>query len=531
MTNYEFTSDLANRYAQNESGHYSVGLSRWFHNYGSYLTYPDTFTPTLGTTTVTLGQNVNPTSSYVYDVTDPFWPIDGAYDRGFAISKPATTSMVEFNVEVSGGGGYWMPCPIFRSLSFFWRNDTNANSNFVPRSLALSLKNGKTGEEKYWGSGWSNAHTPSPTGKLYVLNGENKVQEIRDMGPDWFINGVVFNFKSNSTSAAQTPRSSLVDFRMGHLMPNLGPGSYRIILPKEQSFSKFSDSIQEGNRQYAKTQDPPPWEVGGSDSNYKARYHIRKSKGDIRSDGYFAFPLSTVSNIYEVGSGGDIIRIVDKDNEDEVGGSDTFWMRKNGDYVITTSYEGRRAFKDGIHLEFLNITDISRQTTMESWFSNYGQSDASSYIKGLQYFNTSNITDLYGTFSGARNAILEGIESWDVSKVIDFGWMFYNASQARAPYNLDLSKWNTSNAENMDTMFRASAINPGNIGTWDVSKTRIDSGSAFYQGLNGFFNSHKDTSYKPDLRSWCVSQFPTEPSGFATNKSDWNTKPVWGTCP
>ena len=528
MTNYDFTSLPANNYAESDNSHYNVSLNRWFHNYGSYLTYPDTFTPTLGNTNVTLNQNVNPNSNYVKNITDPFWPSEGKYDHGFTITKPSTTSMVEYNVKVSGGGGNWMPCPIFRSLSFYWENETNANSNFVPKSVALSLMNARTGEEKYWGSGWSQASDPSRTGRLYILNGANKTKEVRNMGPDWFINGVVINFKSNSTSGAQAPRGTFADFRLGHLVPSLGPGANRIILPKEQSFSEFSDSFVQGNMQYAKIQDPPPWEDGGSDSNYKARYHIRKSKGDIWSDGYFAFPLSTVSNIYEVDSGGHIIRIVDKNNEDDVGGSNTFWMRKNGDYVITTSYEDRKAFKDGAHLEFLNITDISRLTTMSDWFESYGRSDTSSYIKGLQYFNTSNITSLSYTFNDSRGAILEGIESWDVSKVIDFGRTFANAGMSRAPYNLDLSKWNTSKAENMDSMFRDSAINPGNIGTWDVSKTKI---SGYYQGLNGFFRAHKDTSYKPDLRSWCVSQFPTEPSGFTDNKSDWNTKPVWGTCP
>jgi hypothetical protein len=40
------------------------------------------------------------------------------------------------------------------------------------------------------------------------------------------------------------------------------------------------------------------------------------------------------------------------------------------------------------------------------------------------------------------------------------------------------------------------------------------------------------TGFDRDLSSWCVSQFASEPQGFADGAVSWNSpKPAWGTCP
>jgi hypothetical protein len=40
------------------------------------------------------------------------------------------------------------------------------------------------------------------------------------------------------------------------------------------------------------------------------------------------------------------------------------------------------------------------------------------------------------------------------------------------------------------------------------------------------------SSFNLDLSEWCVSNFSSEPSGFATDSSLTNpNKPAWGTCP
>jgi len=38
--------------------------------------------------------------------------------------------------------------------------------------------------------------------------------------------------------------------------------------------------------------------------------------------------------------------------------------------------------------------------------------------------------------------------------------------------------------------------------------------------------------FNQDLSSWCVTNFTSEPSDFATGATAWTLpKPIWGTCP
>ena len=43
-----------------------------------------------------------------------------------------------------------------------------------------------------------------------------------------------------------------------------------------------------------------------------------------------------------------------------------------------------------------------------------------------------------------------------------------------------------------------------------------------------FYNA---TAFNQDLSKWCVSNFSSEPSEFASSSLTNANKPVWGTCP
>jgi len=46
------------------------------------------------------------------------------------------------------------------------------------------------------------------------------------------------------------------------------------------------------------------------------------------------------------------------------------------------------------------------------------------------------------------------------------------------------------------------------------------------------FMFYSNTDFNQDLSSWCVSNFPSEPSNFSTGATAWVLpKPIWGTCP
>jgi hypothetical protein len=250
MANASLMGIAANAHADSSSSHYNLPKVPWFMSAGHNGTMIPTFTPDIGTsaTYYTNDEAAGSGYSYVSDKKYPFWPGDSG-TGGFALQKPSMQEAVEFNYKISGGNGIWMPCPIFRSISYHWSNTTAFNSNFAPRRIGLVLKNWKTDEEKTWGyEGGRNAYNTA-TGSLYWNATLAKVQHVRDLGPDWFVYGVIFNFKSASTNSNQSPYSELVDFRLGY-MNNMGAGTYRMLMTVNQSWADLKSMLSSGIVRY-----------------------------------------------------------------------------------------------------------------------------------------------------------------------------------------------------------------------------------------------------------------------------------------
>ena len=249
MSNVSLQSVSSSAWANNASAHYSIPTLPWFKSSGASSSYPTAFTPDLGDTT-RFESNVNANNyAYIFDKTDPFWPNESSNDFGFSVRKASTPETVEFNYRISGGNGLWMPCPIFRSISFYWKNKFNQNSNFRPRRLALTVRNRTTGMEKTWSPGWDSSHNPNAVGQVYIFNGAAKSDEVRNLGPDWYIHGVIFNFRSNGTSGSQAPESVLSDFRLGY---HVGSGaSTKMIVPKNQSWNDLLSLYAAGEVGYS----------------------------------------------------------------------------------------------------------------------------------------------------------------------------------------------------------------------------------------------------------------------------------------
>lgn len=259
MSNVKFKSVPAQAWANNQSGHYySTELIPWFRASGQPADYPNEFVPDIGSKfdfTVTHDAS---SYNYIYDKTDPFWPVEGDFDKGFSIQTPEISSLRQFNYRIAGGKGYWMPAPIFRSLSFYWGNESNNAKSWYVKHTALVLKNWKTDEEKTWGFGMNNT---SKSSRVVILN---TVDEVRAMGPDWFVYGVIFNLRTDATSDLLIGKGRLVDFRLGHECARPA-GTNRLILPKQMTWGNFTNAMKAGQMKY----EPIPVEIPKNHNRFK----------------------------------------------------------------------------------------------------------------------------------------------------------------------------------------------------------------------------------------------------------------------
>ena len=139
-----------------------------------------------------------------------------------------------------------MPCPIFRSLSFYWSKETNVENAWYVKHVGLVLKNWRTDEEKTWADTMNNSN---PSSRVIFLNTASSINLVRGMGPDWFIYGVIFNLVSPGSYHPQVADSRLVDFRLGYECEGL-TGTNRLILPKQTSWNNLANGLKAGQMKY-----------------------------------------------------------------------------------------------------------------------------------------------------------------------------------------------------------------------------------------------------------------------------------------
>jgi surface protein len=116
----------------------------------------------------------------------------------------------------------------------------------------------------------------------------------------------------------------------------------------------------------------------------------------------------------------------------------------------------------------------------------------------ISSWDTSNITDMRATFSGATS-FNQSLSGWNVSNVIFMGAMFNNSI-----FNLSLSSWDVSKVTNMSSMFNSSQFDQS-LSSWNVSNVN-NMNSMF---LNGVFNQ--------SLSTWNVSKVTIFNSMFQNN--------------
>ena len=186
----------------------------------------------------------------------------------------------------------------------------------------------------------------------------------------------------------------------------------------------------------------------------------------------------------------------------------------------------------GSQIPILDLSnfDTSKVISMRNMFERINTAE----IKGLDKWNTSNVTNMEGLFvrstvgsldlSGLDTSnitstkemfydsnipVVKGLENWNTSKVTYMGSMFYNSKMS----TIDVSGFDTSNVTGMQYMFDSSAATEiKGLENWNTSKVT---------SMNYMFNGCKVKEL--DLSSFDISKVSTI-SGTVTGSLDYMFK-------
>ncbi|AJM71889.1 BspA family leucine-rich repeat surface protein [Mycoplasma yeatsii] len=148
-------------------------------------------------------------------------------------------------------------------------------------------------------------------------------------------------------------------------------------------------------------------------------------------------------------------------------------------------------------LEKWNTENVTNMTGMFSETPNFNQS--------LNHFNTSNVTDMNRMFDSASK-FNGDISNWDTSKVKNMEGMFAEA----VAFNKEISTkeveikdnkyiaWNVSNVINMSDMFAGATAFNKNISSWDTIRVNT---------MDGMFERAK--SFDQNISNWNVNNVAT----------------------
>ena len=156
-----------------------------------------------------------------------------------------------------------------------------------------------------------------------------------------------------------------------------------------------------------------------------------------------------------------------------------------------------------------------RPTTTARWFHNYR---ALKQIEGLEYLNTSEVTEMVGMFSGCSGLTSLDLSNFNTQNVTDMSSMF---SKCSGLTSLDVKNFNTQNVTNMVLMFSGcSGLTSLNLKNFNTQKVKDMHWT--FSGCSGLtsldlsnFNTQKVTNMVR-MFSGCSSLTSLDLSHFST---------------
>ena len=136
-------------------------------------------------------------------------------------------------------------------------------------------------------------------------------------------------------------------------------------------------------------------------------------------------------------------------------------------------------------IDFNNNYDTRYVTNMVSMFAGTWSEDGSmsmslKEIKGLENFDTSNVTYMTGMFLYCTDLTSLNVSSFNTSNVTDMSYMFNRLESLKT---IDLSNFDTSKVTNMERMFRDSGFVNLDLSNFNTSRV-INMDAMFYGNTN-----------------------------------------------
>ena len=140
-------------------------------------------------------------------------------------------------------------------------------------------------------------------------------------------------------------------------------------------------------------------------------------------------------------------------------------------------------------------------------------------IEGIEYFDTSSVTDMVGMFRASGITSLD-LSGWDVSNVTNMQDMFFITTSLEY---LNLSGWDTGNVTNMHQMFSRTGLSHLDLSGWDTSNvTTMENMFDRAQNLVGLNVSGWDTSHVTNMSAMFADTSRLE----SLDISDWDMRQV-----
>jgi len=139
---------------------------------------------------------------------------------------------------------------------------------------------------------------------------------------------------------------------------------------------------------------------------------------------------------------------------------------------------------DSLEVTASDSPDLTQTTNLSNAFA------SAAMLTQLGTWDTSNVTDMSGMFSGASN-FTQNIGAWNTSNVTTMSGMFFGAQR----FNHDIGRWDTGKVTDMASMFFGATAFNQNLGTWNIGRTTTMADMLTRAGLS-------DDTYSSTLIGW-----------------------------